>query len=595
MKKKNLNVIASLILTVFLLSPVFLIAGTNDAVTYLKAQDQDPWITQALIAAGETTVANDHLKSVSGILATDYAKTILAVAAIGENPATFGNIDYIAKLKTYYSNNQMGSDGLINDDIWSILALASVGEKASNEAVKAKDFILTNQNTDGGWGYNVGGDSDTNDTASAIFSLLEAGVSKTDTAITNAVSFLQSAQNEDGGFGWIAGSDSDSGSDAWVICALNKLSIQPASWDKNGNNPVSHLESLQDTDGGYWWVAPGTSDYNSKNMTAYALIALSGKSFPVDYYSGNSSATGEYGLRIEGALNTICDVSVSGENALDLLINAADECGYTYNIENTSYGLYLNQINNEAATGTKGWLYFVNSVSPTVGAADYDLSEGDEVLFYYGEWGWKPVRLAIDKKTIESGQSANVVVKYFQDSEWKALDGAIIKGGSENYVTNSSGIVVIAPLDGFYSLYVEKDGFVRSNTETLTVGNGIAQNIKMTVEIEQGTKPNVAGESLIFEVSPAQLDFGKMQPGQISAQTLILSNSGTVNLDITADVTGNQMFIDNTKIDNNTWGQYLERLDGGADKEAEVSIKIPESYTGSGVKIGELIFWAMPK
>ncbi|MCK5510480.1 DUF4430 domain-containing protein [Candidatus Parcubacteria bacterium] len=596
MKKKNLSVIMLLIFMIFLLRPVFSIAGVDDAITYLKAQAQDSWITQALAAAGETTIANDHLKSVSGTLATDYAKAILAVATIGEDPAAFGNIDYVAKLKTYYANNQMGDDGLINDDMWSILALASIGEGASNEALKAKDFILDNQNADGGWGYSVGGDSDTNDTAAAIISLLEAGVSETDAVIINAVSFLRSVQNADGGFGWTQGSNSDSGSDAWVICALNKLSVQPASWEKNGHNPVSHLESLQDTDGGYWWVAPGASDYNNKAMTTYAVIALSGKSFPVAYYLGDSlPAPGEYRLRVEGELSAICDISIYGDNALDLLINAADECAYTYNIEDTSYGPYLNQINNEAAEGMNGWLYFVNSVSPTVGSADYDLSEGDEVLFYYGEWGWSPVRLVIDKEIIDSGQSVNAAAEYFQDSQWKALEGAVIKGGSENYIADSAGTVIITLPDGFYSLYAEKDGFVRSNTEDLTVGDGIAQNISMTIEIEQGAIPNVASESLIFEVSPGQLDFGKTQPGQASVQTVILSNSGTVSLDITALVNGDQVFIDNTKINNNPWNQYQENLEGSANKETEVNVAIPENYTGSGVKIGELIFWAMPK
>lgn len=266
-------------------------AGLPEAVAYLKNQAPDAWITQALIAAGEIKVSTDYLKSVAagGFNPTnDYAKTILALAAAGKNPTTFGEIDYVAKLKTYYDGVQMGDAALLNDDVWSVLAFASIKKADSAEAIASKNFILDHQNADGGWGYTVGGSSGSNDTAAAIMALIEAGVNANSAAITKAVAFLHTRQNDDGGFindpAW--GTASDSGSDGWVISAIYKIGQDPISWTKKGNNPLAHLQSLQDNaDGGFFWVDPASSPaFNNKAMTPYAVIALAGKSFPVGYF-----------------------------------------------------------------------------------------------------------------------------------------------------------------------------------------------------------------------------------------------------------------------------------------------------------------------
>lgn len=271
--------------------PNYASAGLPEAVTYLKSQSPDAWITQALIAAGETNVPVSHLTSVTegGFNPTnDYAKTILALAAAGKNPTTFGNIDYVAKLKTYYDGAQMGDATLLNDDIWSLLAFASIKKAGSAEALAAKNFLLSKQNPDGGWGYAVGGSSGSNDTAAAIMALIEAGVDVNSAVITNAAAFLHTLQNNDGGFlnDPVWGTDSDSGSDGWVISAIYKIGQEPTAWLKNGNHPLAHMQTLQDAaDGGFWWVdQAGNPPFNNKAMTAYSVIALAGKSFPVGYY-----------------------------------------------------------------------------------------------------------------------------------------------------------------------------------------------------------------------------------------------------------------------------------------------------------------------
>lgn len=574
------------------LQPTISTAEISEAVSYLQSQPQDAWTTMALAASGQVGVPIDHLTSVSGTTATDYAKTILALAAVGENPATFGNLDYIAKLKTYHADNQMGDSGLLNDDIWSILALASVGQVDSTEAVAAKNFILANQNVDGGWGYAIGVASDTNDTAAAIMALVEAGVSPSDSVITNAVNYLATAQNDDGGFGYQPGSDSDSGSDSWVISALYKIGQQPTSWSAGDENktPIDHLESLQDVDGGFWWVTEGMSEWNNKAMTPYAVIALSEKSYPVGYYQTiEEQNPGTYHLLIEDSSNTICDIYVSGTTAMDLLENAAKTCQYSYNITEESFGLYLRGINEDEAEGLIGWLYFVNYISAPVGAADYILEDGDAVLFYYGQWGWSPTRLSVSDDELDSGENLSMTAEYFDGEIWLPLAGAAIKGGDQNYITNSSGQVTTVLPDGYYNLYIDQESFVRSQKVEVDVGEGVNQNVGLTVEIGQRS---VAGSSIALVVDVEQINFGYLQPGQSANQSVILSNEGTVDLTVGASISGDTVFTSGIKINDSSPNQYSESLNSDQSKATTVSLAVPESYLGAGIKSGELIFWA---
>src|SRR3989344_3134585 len=88
-----------------------------------------------------------------------------------------------------------------NDDIFGLLALLAAGEPIGDEVVSsAKNFVIQNQNADGGWAFAILSGSDTNMTAMAIMALLESGVSKSDANISKAIQYLKGAQNSDDGF-----------------------------------------------------------------------------------------------------------------------------------------------------------------------------------------------------------------------------------------------------------------------------------------------------------------------------------------------------------------------------------------------------------
>lgn len=577
--------------------PAFIMADVPEAVVYLQAQAQDPWITQALVAADATNIPTDHLSSVFEGMnpANDYAKAILALAAVGENPKTFGNIDYVAKLKTYYNNNQMGDEGLLNDDMWSILALASVGEINSNEANMAKDFLLANQNTDGGWGYAVGAGSDSNDTAAAIIALVEAGASSSDLVITNAIAYLESTQNNDGGFGYYVGSESDTNSTSWIVWAIRKLGQSPDSWSKDSNKPLDFIKSMQNSDGSFG----RTSSNAASNVMATqdAVIALSGKVLPLGYFQENG-----YLLRIEGPDSTICSKFLTGTTAYDLLVFGEIECGYTFS-GNRDWGtFFLDSINDIDNNFPSYWMYLVNNNTTDNGLEQYVLQHGDEILIYYDvdtnspaypDFD-RPLRISVNNTSPEIGENITVMVEYYNQI-WLSAEGATVFGGDQNYQTDSKGEVTIPLSLGYYNLYAQKDSFIRSNQEEIFVGASVAQSVGLIVEIEQfGSFDGVgiAGEAIIFEVLPSQLNFGKIKPGNTVSQTLNISNSGTVGLIVAASMNGDAVFKENMKLDNQLWTNYSTALASDESKDVEANLSIPANYLDSGIKTGELILWA---
>jgi hypothetical protein len=72
----------------------------------------------------------------------------------------------------------------------------------------------------------------------------------------------------------------------------------------------------------------------------------------------------------------------------------------------------------------------------------------------------------------------------------------------------------------------------------------------------------------------------------------MLGNEGTGNLIVHSNVTGDPLFTDNTLINEEGWEDFVEILSPDQSKDTAVSLQIPAGYLGSGVKTGEIIFWA---
>jgi len=122
-------------------------------------------------------------------------------------------------------------------------------------------------------------------------------------------------------------------------------------------------------------------------------------------------------------------------------------------------------------------LYRVNYIMPWVGADNFILNvtsppspPHEELLFYYGEWTYLPLRITVDKTVVHIGEEIMVFVEYFNDtsSEWCPLENATVHFMGRLYSTNAKGYAIITvyidPL-----VWAEKEGFVRSDTIRIVI------------------------------------------------------------------------------------------------------------------------------
>ena len=75
------------------------------------------------------------------------------------------------------------------------------------------------------------------------------------------------------------------------------------------------------------------------------------------------------------------------ENALDALESASVLGEFYYHVTQSSFGPYVDEIGRYLAVGQTGWVFKVNGASPPVGADQVRLQPGDEVLWYWAQFG----------------------------------------------------------------------------------------------------------------------------------------------------------------------------------------------------------------
>ena len=268
------------------------------------------WVVMGLAAAGEQASGSswapagntplDYLKAHDGPLVetNEYARLLLALSAAGQQPQYQGinlqeNIAAFQQSNGQFAQLDKEEAGLINAHMWSVLALASVGQVPNPELARA--WLLGQQNSDGGFGWVEGIASDADDTGIAIQALVLLGEKPNSAVTQKAILYLKSCQEQDGGLScgdeWM-GNESNAASDAWGILGLIAAgeNLQADKWKVNGKTPLDHLLSLQAGDGSVYWKPQ--VDSARITMTAYALMVMAKKPFPVniDYHSRPETA-----------------------------------------------------------------------------------------------------------------------------------------------------------------------------------------------------------------------------------------------------------------------------------------------------------------
>lgn len=207
--------------------------------------------------------------------ATENARIILALTAIGKDVTNVDGHDLLAGLNEMSYLSKQG----INGAIFTLIALDSHSYTPAGDVTRDKlvQAILDAQiSSDGGWSLD-GKNADVDMTAMAIQALAAYYKSNSSAkkAVDKGLSWLSSVQQNDGGFtSWGA---ANSESCAQVIVALTALGINPAKdsrFIKNGVSVLDALCSFAVNGGGFKHLATETSANGmATEQGFYALVA----------------------------------------------------------------------------------------------------------------------------------------------------------------------------------------------------------------------------------------------------------------------------------------------------------------------------------
>jgi hypothetical protein len=187
-------------------------------------------------------------------------------------------------------------DGSVSDQV-NLTSFAVLALRAADiqPAPATLSWLVRQEDADGGFNFAAApGTSDVDDTGAALEAL--AGVRSPAAAgdRDGAVRFIRAQQNRDGGFPANPGGDSNAQSTAWAVQGLVAAGVDPNSLHRGGApSPLQYLRSL---------VAPdGHVSYSSGNdqtpvwVTGQALMALMERPLPfapATHRKGSGTAAG---------------------------------------------------------------------------------------------------------------------------------------------------------------------------------------------------------------------------------------------------------------------------------------------------------------
>ncbi|EHQ35712.1 helical backbone metal receptor [Methanoplanus limicola] len=400
MRKKLLSIFLTVLLLVLVCPADSYPMGLSDqeitgSINYMKScqksdggfgesdRDSNPgtstWVMLALSAAGDDlsecksggVSAIDYLKSIAPETValdgtSETSKMILTLIAAGEDPRSFEGADFVSLLKSKEKDSGQYGDHIYTTN-WAVMALSAAGEDVS----KSIQWLESQQNDDGGFGWTIDAESDNDDTSSAVMALCSAGRSSSDSSVKSAMKFFRNSQGEDGGFNYGGSSSSNTASDSWVIQALIAAGEDPTSFIKNGKSPVDNLLTYRTDDGYFMWTSLLTD--NPCRMTSAAVPALLGLPYPIkhdDHLSVAKTSTGSQSGSTPAALSSDSDSAsgsgpaVSPEDS-DRVVTVIDDFGKEIEIKG-----YPQRIISLAPANTE-ILYALGLGDKIVGVTDY--------------------------------------------------------------------------------------------------------------------------------------------------------------------------------------------------------------------------------
>lgn len=343
-------------------------------------ENASPWESTSFWTKG-INKANNTSNEDAGI--------IIGSILLGKDPHKFGTQDIVQDLIA--KQKEDGSFFSIWGEPWAMIALDLMDAEYNRD--KHIEYILSKQSNGTFGGVDSNG---------WILTALAPYMNENPTvkaAVDVAVQKVNDGYQEKGEISDNWGANANSTAAAIMGLAAVGEDLYSDKWTKDGQNVVEHfINTYQQEDGSFWWRTdmPGAiSMATEQSLLALATIHK-GESIFVklkEYRETVLDKTTTVNVRIEGIHNTLYpkqELTVKTFNtaatAFDATKQALDEAGIPF----SASGDYISSINNEehATFGTwDGWQYMVNDEYPSVYAGDYELKDGDSVVWFYGNVG----------------------------------------------------------------------------------------------------------------------------------------------------------------------------------------------------------------
>jgi hypothetical protein len=206
------------------------------------------------------------VKNCAGILHqrkyTEYSRLVLALTAIGVDPANVAGYDLLSPLGDYEKVVWQG----VNGPIYALLALDCGNYEMPGVRQQYVDYILRQQCPEGGWSLTDVSDPDL--TGMALQALAKyQNQPQVHAAIQKALSYLAKEQQSNGGFDTLE-------STAQVLVALCELGLDHTFLTKNGNTILDGLLIFRRSDGSFVHaLGQSGNDQMASEQGLYALAA----------------------------------------------------------------------------------------------------------------------------------------------------------------------------------------------------------------------------------------------------------------------------------------------------------------------------------
>lgn len=199
------------------------------------------------------------------------------------------------------------------------------------------------------------------------------------------------------------------------------------------------------------------------SLVTVLAIMLGCMTFNV-YAQSNASVS----VRIEGAeqtlFNGVVEMALTEESKVSDVLVYLDKQSEDITITGAESG-YITKVNDEESGkfgGWDGWYYAVNDTVPDVGMKDFNISDGDSIVLYYGDYPCQYPRISTTQfykgilkfESYDTSYDENWNPTY----AWMPITGATVTVGDSTYTTDENGKIYAdtTKLFGSTKIQIEK-------------------------------------------------------------------------------------------------------------------------------------------